>query len=63
MPGYKQFKIEAVHDDKYYKVLVKGWFPIWKSGFVHTNYFACHYDSKQRALRAIEAYKNRFTAA
>ena len=61
MSNYKDFKIEACFDKTKFRVFVKGWFGIWKSGFVHTDYFSCYYDSHQEALDAIQGYKNRFT--
>ena len=63
MAGYKKFKVEAQHNDTSFKVLVKGWFSIWKSGYVHTDYFDVSYETKDAALAAIEKYKARFTAA
>jgi hypothetical protein len=62
MGGYKKFRVEALHNDTKFNVLVKGWF-FWKCGFVWTNYFSCYYETKRDALDAIERYKNRFTDA
>jgi len=63
MAGYKKFKVEAQHDDTSFKVLVKGWFGVWKSGYVYTNYFGIYYKTKEDALIAIQKYKDRFTDA
>jgi hypothetical protein len=60
MAGYKEFKIEAQHDHTVFRVLVKGWLGIWKSGYIHTDYFSMSYSSEQEAKDAIERYKARF---
>ncbi len=61
MASYKKFKVEAQHDHTSFKVLVQGWFGIWKSGFVYTDYFGINYDTEADALSAIDKYKARFT--
>ena len=61
MSNYKEFKIEATHNNHYFRVLVKGWWGNWKSGYVHTNYFSVHYSSLDAAKKSIENYKTRFT--
>ena len=63
MATYEKCKVEAQHDHTSFKVLVKGWFGIWKSGYVHTNYFGISYETEKAALNAIEKYKARFTEA
>ena len=59
--NYKRFKVEAMHNHTSFKVLVQGWFGIWKSGYVFTDYFSISYDSEEKALKAIDKYKARFT--
>ena len=59
MSNYTKFRVEAQHDHRYFRVLVKGWFG-WKRGFVWTDYFSIYYTTEQEALDAIEGYKNRF---
>lgn len=61
--SYKEFKIEAQHDHTVFRVLVKGWFGIWKSGYAYTNYFGIKYDSEEEARQAIEKYKARLIDA
>lgn len=59
--SYKEFKIKAQHNHTKFKVLVKGWFGIYKSGFVYTDYFSIYYDTEDEAKKAIRKYKARFT--
>lgn len=61
MADYKEFKVEEKYNGRVFVVLVKGWFGIWKSGFISTDYFSIQYETKVDALDAIERYKNRFT--
>jgi hypothetical protein len=61
MSDYTKFKIMAENDHKIFRVIVKGWFGIWLSGYVWTNYFGISYLSHEEALLSIEKYKNRFT--
>ena len=63
MSGYNKFQVEAQHNHTTFKVLVGGWFGIWKSGYVNTNYFKPYYDTEKEALEAIARYKKRFTSA
>lgn len=60
MASYKKFRVKACADHTLFKVEVKG-FLGWKSGFVHTSYFAMDYPSEKEAMEAIEGYKNRYT--
>ncbi len=59
--NYKKFKVEATSNGTLFIVSVKGWFGIWKTGFIYTSYFRPRYSSKEDALQAIQGYKDRFT--
>lgn len=63
MFDYTEFKVEAEYNHTKFKVLVKGWFGIWKSGFIYTDYFSINYTTEEDALEAIRLYKARFTIA
>lgn len=61
MKNYKKFRIEAIHDDKYFRVYIRSWLGIWLNAYIFTDYFGFQYKSLAEAERAIENYKNRFT--
>ena len=57
--SYKELRIEAAKDHTVFYVQVKGWFGIWKSGYVFTDYFSISYNKESEARAAIEKYKRR----
>ena len=61
--SYTELRLEATNNHTIFKVRVKGWFGIWKSAFVFTDYFLIQYSSRDEAVKAIEGYKNRYTEA
>jgi len=61
MDDYTKFRIKAINNHTSFVVLVKGWFGIWKSGYVYTNYFSLQYGSLDLAKEAINKYKTRYT--
>ena len=56
-----EFRVEATNDHTSFKVLVRGLFGLWVSGYIHTDYFGISYKTEEEALAAIRGYKSRFT--